>query len=180
MFGPNTRNDAVMVDTIDTALMTAMYIPLFGENREGGTTGLSSGRANCIMARWCNLYQWSDWRITAEDGRSFRALLWVINTSSGLFDDLIPAERSTKPRENGITIATDPVGNFDGDLLEQSAEYVDVVEIGMSATILMEKSKLQKKITRYHELGIKVLPLTREIAELRATVARLRGAGPAT
>jgi hypothetical protein len=52
MFGPRTKKDAVTVDTIDTALMMAMKIPLFGEKREVGTTGLSSGfRVKCYLRK---------------------------------------------------------------------------------------------------------------------------------
>ena len=56
-----------------------------------------------------------------------------------------------------MTVAIDPFGSVDNDLLEQTAEYIDLVEIGMSAPILVERSKLQKRIGRYHELGINVL-----------------------
>lgn len=70
---------------------------------------------------------------------------------------MIPAERGSKPRENGITIAADPFGSVDNDLLEQIAEYIDLIEIGVSATILADRSKLQKRINRYHDLGIRVL-----------------------
>jgi phosphosulfolactate synthase len=81
----------------------------------------------------------------------------VKGTSSRLLDDLIPVERVSKPRESGITIATDPFGSVDNELLEEIAEHIDIIEIGESATILADRSKLQKRVKKYHDLGIRVL-----------------------
>lgn len=74
-----------------------------------------------------------------------------------MLDEVIETEREGKPRETGITMVTDLVGALDDALLEQNGDYVDYVKIGMSAPLLMERSRLLERVRRYHDFGIKVL-----------------------
>jgi phosphosulfolactate synthase len=74
-----------------------------------------------------------------------------------LLDEIIAAGRGGKPRSSGVTIASDPFGSLDTELLEQIAEYIDFVKIGMSTPLLVDRSKLQKRVGRYHDLGISVV-----------------------
>lgn len=77
--------------------------------------------------------------------------------SGRLVDELIPTVREGKPRESGVTIASDHFGQIDNDLLEQTAEYLDFIEIGVSIPLMVERSKLLERVRRYHDLGVKVL-----------------------
>ncbi len=72
-------------------------------------------------------------------------------------DDLITTLRGGKPRENGLTIASDHFNPVDDELLEQAADWIDFVKIGLSAPLIVQKSKLLERIRRYHDLGIKVM-----------------------
>jgi phosphosulfolactate synthase len=76
--------------------------------------------------------------------------------SERLLDEVVSAVRGSKPRESGVTIVSDSFGSIDDDLLEQTAEYIDFVKLGLSAPLLVEKSRLLKRVGRYHDLGIKV------------------------
>jgi phosphosulfolactate synthase len=81
----------------------------------------------------------------------------VPQLSGRLVDGVIGATREGKPRENGVTIASDYLGPVDASLLGQIAEYVDVVKFGLSVPLLAERSRLAERIRRYHDLGIKVM-----------------------
>ena len=70
--------------------------------------------------------------------------------------NLPPLAREGKPRERGVTIASDHLKLFDRGMLEQSAEYLDTVKIGKSLPLLVDRAKLLDRIRYYHDLGIKV------------------------
>lgn len=65
-------------------------------------------------------------------------------------------EREGKPRDKGLTFAIDRMGMLNRDMLQQSAEYVDCVKIGLSYPLLLDRSKLIERIRFYHDMGIKV------------------------
>src|SRR2546426_1577611 len=77
--------------------------------------------------------------------------------SGRLLDELITATRSSKPRDTGVTIASDSFSPIEDKVLEQTAEYIDYVKFGLSAPLLIEKSKLLERVSRYHDLGISVV-----------------------
>lgn len=64
--------------------------------------------------------------------------------------------REGKPRERGLTVASDNFKLLDKGMLEQSAEYVDVVKIGKSLPLMVDRGKLVERIRYYHDLGIRV------------------------
>jgi len=72
-------------------------------------------------------------------------------------DEILEAAREGKPRENGLTIASDSLDSIDPGLLEQSAEYIDFVKIGLSLPLMVERSWLHERIQHYHDLGVKVM-----------------------
>lgn len=74
-----------------------------------------------------------------------------------MVDEVLEAARGGKPRENGITIASDPLDSIDRGLLEQSADYIDFVKIGLSLPLMVERSWLLERIHHYHDLGVKVM-----------------------
>lgn len=77
--------------------------------------------------------------------------------SGRMLDDVIEAAREGKPRENGITIASDLFKAVDVGLMEQSADFIDFVKVGLSMPLIVERSRLLERIRRYHDLGIKVM-----------------------
>ncbi len=64
--------------------------------------------------------------------------------------------REGKPRDKGITIATDLFHPLEKSSLEESSEYIDYVKIGLSLPLILERAKLIERIRYYHDLGIKV------------------------
>ena len=64
--------------------------------------------------------------------------------------------REGKPRDKGITIVSDSFRALDKELLSASSEFVDVVKIGQSLPLLLDRSKLLERIRFYHDLGIRV------------------------
>src|SRR5437870_3019331 len=74
-----------------------------------------------------------------------------------LLDELITATRSSKPRDTGLTIASDSFSPIEDEVLEQTAEYIDFVKFGLSTPLLIEKSKLLERVSRYHALGLSVV-----------------------
>jgi len=64
--------------------------------------------------------------------------------------------REGKPRDKGLTFATDHLAILNKDLLEQTAEYIDYVKIGLSYPLLLDRSKLLERIRYYHDIGVKV------------------------
>jgi len=77
--------------------------------------------------------------------------------SGRLVDEILEAAREGKPRENGITIASDSLNSSDLGLLEQSADYIDIVKIGLSLPLMVERSWLLERVHHYHDLGVKVM-----------------------
>src|SRR2546430_407992 len=77
--------------------------------------------------------------------------------SGRLLDELITATRSSKPRDTGLTIASDSFSPIEDEVFEQIAEYIDFVKFGLSTPLLIEKSKLLERVSRYHDLGISVV-----------------------
>ncbi len=65
-------------------------------------------------------------------------------------------EREGKPRDKGLTFTIDRMGLLNRELLQQSAEHVDYVKIGLSYPLLLDRSKLIERIRFYHDIGIKV------------------------
>jgi len=64
--------------------------------------------------------------------------------------------REGKPRDKGITIATDLFAAIERYSLEESSEYVDYAKIGLSLPLILERPKLVERIRFFHDLGIKV------------------------
>jgi phosphosulfolactate synthase len=77
--------------------------------------------------------------------------------SGRLLDEFTAAERGGKPREDGITVAYDTFEEPNDHLLEEAADYIDFVKVGTSIPLIVEQSKLQERIRRYHEFGIRVM-----------------------
>lgn len=78
-----------------------------------------------------------------------------------LSDILHPSEdivfgREGKPRDKGLTFATDRMEPLDKDFLGQASEYIDCIKIGLSYPLLLERAKLLERIRFYHNLGISV------------------------
>lgn len=65
--------------------------------------------------------------------------------------------REGKPRDKGLTFATDDFAQLSKDLLEQAAEFIDYAKIGQSLPLIVERSKLIERIRYYHDLGMKVM-----------------------
>lgn len=55
-----------------------------------------------------------------------------------------------------MTFAIDRMGILNKDLLQQEAEYLDYVKIGMSYPILLDRSMLIERVRFYHDIGVKV------------------------
>ncbi len=77
--------------------------------------------------------------------------------SGRLVDEILEVAREGKPRENGITMASDQLGSIDRGLLEQSADYIDFVKVGLSLPLMVERSWLLERVHHFHDLGIKVM-----------------------
>jgi len=72
-------------------------------------------------------------------------------------DELLTAMREGKPRERGLTIVSDYFGPMSDDLLEQTADYIDYVMVGLCIPLMVDRSKLLERTRHYHDLGIKVM-----------------------
>ena len=55
--------------------------------------------------------------------------------------------REGKPRDKGLTYATDHLEILNKDLLEQTAEYIDYVKIGLSYPLLLDRIETARKNT---------------------------------
>jgi phosphosulfolactate synthase len=77
--------------------------------------------------------------------------------SGRMLDEVIEVNREGKPRLSGITVASDLFKAVDAGSLEESAEYIDFVKIGLSMPLIVERTKLLERIHRYHDLGIRVM-----------------------
>jgi len=64
--------------------------------------------------------------------------------------------REGKPRERGLTFASDELKILDRVMLGEAAEYLDTVKIGKSLPLLVDRAKLVERIRYYHDLGIRV------------------------
>ncbi|MDA4131208.1 MAG: phosphosulfolactate synthase [Thaumarchaeota archaeon] len=64
--------------------------------------------------------------------------------------------REGKPRERGLTFASDDLKILDRGILAEAAEYVDSVKIGKSLPLLVDRGKLIERIRQFHDLGIRV------------------------
>ena len=91
-----------------------------------------------------------------KDRRKFCAFTPSL-MSGRLLDELIAVTRNSKPRDTGLTVAFDYFSPVEDELLEQTSEYIDIVKFGLSTPLLVEKSKLVERISRYHDLGVKVM-----------------------
>jgi phosphosulfolactate synthase len=69
----------------------------------------------------------------------------------------IAVSREGKPRDKGLTYAYDHFELLNEDLLENIAEYVDCVKIGLSLPLILDRSKMIERIRSYHDMGIKVM-----------------------
>jgi len=65
--------------------------------------------------------------------------------SGRLLDELITATRSSKPRDTGVTIASDSFSPIEDEVLEQTAEYIDYVKFGLSAPLLIENQSCSRE-----------------------------------
>ncbi len=68
----------------------------------------------------------------------------------------LPLGREGKPRDKGLTYTTDHLRVLDKEVLEQTAEYVDQVKIGLSYPLLLDRSKLVERVRFFHDIGLKV------------------------
>jgi len=73
-----------------------------------------------------------------------------------LTNNLPQLAREGKPRDRGLTIASDDFKILDKAMLEQSAEFLDSVKIGKSLPLIVDRAKLVDRIRYYHDLGIHV------------------------
>ncbi|WP_374653577.1 phosphosulfolactate synthase [Dongia sp.] len=82
--------------------------------------------------------------------------------SNGLENKAFPfihiVPRPPKPRQAGLTVMADRgMGSHRlEDLLETSADYIDIAKMGIGGWRLMSEDLLRRKIDRYHASGIKV------------------------
>ncbi|MDH2900669.1 MAG: phosphosulfolactate synthase [archaeon] len=65
--------------------------------------------------------------------------------------------REGKPRDRGLTIASDMLAPFERGFIDQAAEYIDYVKIGLSLPLVADRSRLIERIRYYHDLGIRVM-----------------------
>ncbi|MDG6995873.1 MAG: phosphosulfolactate synthase [Nitrososphaerota archaeon] len=65
--------------------------------------------------------------------------------------------REGKPRDKGLSVVSDRFDLLNRDLLEQAAEYVDYVKIGLSLPLILDRTKLIERIRYYHDIGVKVM-----------------------
>ncbi len=70
---------------------------------------------------------------------------------------LSPIGREGKPRDKGLTLVSDRFEDINRSLLEQAADYVDYVKIGLSLPLILDRTKLVERIRYYHDIGIKVM-----------------------
>ena len=92
-----------------------------------------------------------------------------------MLEELLEITREGKPRENGITMATDDLGSLDGGLLAESADCIDYVKIGLGLPLMLERSWLLERVRRFHDLGIKVMSggTLMEVAAQRGVVSQV-------
>ncbi len=64
--------------------------------------------------------------------------------------------REGKPRDKGLTFATDDLALLDREYFAQIAEYADAIKIGQSLPLILERSKLVERIRFFHDCGMKV------------------------
>ena len=75
--------------------------------------------------------------------------------SSGV-SNLPEFSREGKPRDKGLTFATDDLKTLDRGYFTDVAEYVDCIKIGQSLPLLLDRSKLLERIRFFHDCGIRV------------------------
>ena len=69
----------------------------------------------------------------------------------------VARRRSSKPREKGITMVLDKLGQPSACLgLEYRAPYIDYVKIGWGLPLLVETEMLKERIRQYHEYDVDV------------------------
>ncbi len=68
-----------------------------------------------------------------------------------------PLGREGKPRDRGLTIVSDNLGHLEKGFLDQVAESIDYVKIGLSLPLIVDRSMLLERIRNYHDIGIKVM-----------------------
>jgi phosphosulfolactate synthase len=64
--------------------------------------------------------------------------------------------REGKPRDKGLTFATDDLQTPDKDYFAEISEFVDSIKIGQSLPLLIDRSRLVERIRFFHDCGIKV------------------------
>jgi len=64
--------------------------------------------------------------------------------------------REGKPRDKGLTFATDDLQTPDKDYFTEISEYVDSIKIGQSLPLLIDRSRLVERIRFFHDCGIRV------------------------
>ncbi len=64
--------------------------------------------------------------------------------------------REGKPRDKGLTFATDDLKLIDRNYFAEIAEYADLIKIGQSLPLLLDRSKLIYRIRYFHDCGLKV------------------------
>jgi phosphosulfolactate synthase len=65
--------------------------------------------------------------------------------------------REGKPRDKGLTIVSDSLEPIEKGFLEQLAESIDYVKIGLSLPLVLDRNFLREKVRNYHDSGIKVM-----------------------
>jgi phosphosulfolactate synthase len=65
--------------------------------------------------------------------------------------------RAGKPRDRGLTIASDILAPLERGFLDQTSEYIDSVKLGLSIPLVADRTTLVERIRYYHDLGIKVM-----------------------
>ena len=91
-------------------------------------------------------------------------------------DVLELAERSSKPRETGLTMISETSTEFSRvkDLLEAHGEFIDLVEVNIGL-VLGEEAAIRKKIDLFREHGIEICPAGQycQIAHYEGRMKRL-------
>ncbi|HYB03347.1 MAG TPA: phosphosulfolactate synthase [Nitrososphaerales archaeon] len=64
--------------------------------------------------------------------------------------------REGKPRDKGLTFASDDLKTLGRDYFADVAEYVDCIKIGQSLPLLLDRSKLLERIRFFHDCGVRV------------------------
>jgi phosphosulfolactate synthase len=102
---------------------------------------------------------------------------------TGLAGSIPDFAREGKPRDKGLTFANDDIRGVDKEYFAQLSEHVDLIKIGKSLPLILDRSKLLERIRMFHDFGVKVssggtlLQVAYKKKILPQTLERLRSLG---